>query len=123
MPHRNARLNITVSNEEKEWLEQIAEFEGETDQAIIRRCIRSLARRIGITPSTVADAPNRRGPTEKIRIRAEVFRRIKDENPDWNTDRVAMEASAELSETLTAESVRNAYRAMKWKWQRADRVR
>ena len=123
MSRRNVRLNISVSDEEKEWLDQIAEFEGETDQAIIRRCIRNLARKCGVISSTMSDVPNRRGPTEKVLIRAEVFKRIKDENPSWNTDRVAMEASEELNETLTAESVRNAYRAMDWKWQRADRVR
>ena len=123
MSRRNVRLNISVSDEEKEWLDQIAEFEGETDQAIIRRCIRNLARKCGVISATVSDAPNRRGPTEKVLIRAEAFKRIKDENPSWNTDRVAMEASEELNETLAAESVRNAYRAMGWEWQRADRVR
>lgn len=123
MSPRNIRLNVSVSDEEMEWLDQIAELEGETDQIIIRRCIRDMARRLGILSSTVSDAPNRRGPTEKVLIRAQVFKRIKDANPGWNTDRVAMEASEELNETLTAESVRNAYRAMGWEWQRGDRVR
>lgn len=107
----------------KKWLDQIAEFECETDQTIIRRCIRALARKLGITPSSISDAPNRRGPTEKTRIRAEVFKRIKEEHRDWNTHRVALEASEELSENLSSESVRNAYRAMGWDWERADRVR
>ena len=123
MPDRKVRLSLSVSEEEKRWLDQIAAFECETDQSIIRRCIRDLARSFGVAPSTLSDVSNKRGPTEKTRIRAEVFKRIKDEHRDWNTHRVAMEASDELSENLSSESVRNAYRALGWDWERADRVR
>ena len=125
MPPRRVQLKIRVFAEEKEWLEQIAAFEGETIQIIVRRYIRKTARHLGIIPSSLSgsDSTNRRGPTEKTKIRAEAFKRIKDAHPNWNVDRVATEAARELREFVTAETVRNAYRAMGWKWQRGDRVR
>jgi hypothetical protein len=119
------QLKISVFAEEKEWLEQIAAFEGETIQIILRRCIRTTARHLGIIPSSLSDSDftHRRGPTEKTKIRAAAFKRIRDAHLNWNADRVATEASRELREFVTAETVRNAYRAMGWKWPRADRVR
>lgn len=125
MPRRRVQLKISVFAEEKEWLEQIAAFEGETVQIIVRRYIRKTARHLGIISSSLSgsDSTHRRGPTEKMKIRAEAFKRIKDAHPNWNVDRVATEASRELREVVTAETVRNAYRAMGWKWQRGDRAR
>ena len=62
-------------------------------------------------------------PTYKTQVRAEVFKRIKDEHPEYSYFRVATEAQNELGDGITDETVRNAYRAMGWKWGRADRVR
>jgi hypothetical protein len=84
------------------------------------------------TESTEKDTGRRRGPTFKIRERADVFREIKDAHPEWTMDKVAMEAVDELGEYVSSESVRYAFRKMreahpdeaeKWKWERADRVR
>ena len=52
-----------------------------------------------------------------------VFKRLKDANPRWTQNKVAQEASDELGEYITADTVRNVYRAMGWKWERADRIR
>ena len=64
------------------------------------------------------------GPTVNTETRADVFKKLKDEHPDWTQLQVAMEASKviakelgeELGEEFTADTVRNAYRAMGWKW-------
>jgi len=65
------------------------------------------------------------GPTLRIQQRAEVYRRLKEAHPDWSQAKVAMEAAEEDPECygLTSDAVRNAYRAMGWKWERADRIR
>jgi hypothetical protein len=69
-------------------------------------------------------------PTLKTQERAKVFKKLKDEHPEWGYDTVAMKASEVLKENVTGDTVRNAYRAMrkaygakKWSWERADRVR
>ncbi len=125
MPRRRVQLKISIFAEEKEWLDQIAAFEGETIQIVLRRCIRTTARRLGIIPSSLSDSDftHRPSPTQNTKTRAEAIKRIKDAHLNWNTDRVATEASRELHEVVTAETVRNAYRAMGWTWPRADRVR
>lgn len=67
-----------------------------------------------------------RGPTEKTRLRAEVFKKIKDARPGLGYDAVADEAMRlcpELGDGITAETVRHAYRSMGWTWERADRIR
>lgn len=74
-----------------------------------------------------------RGPTITTQERAMVFRRLKEEHPEWTQERVAMKACEELKvENLTGDSVRNAYRLMRraypdqadeWTWERADRIR
>lgn len=74
-----------------------------------------------------------RGPTITTQERAMVFRRLKEEHPEWTQKRVAMKACEELEvENLTGDSVRNAYRLMRraypdqadeWTWERADRIR
>ncbi len=101
MPRRRVQLKISVFAEEKEWLEQIAAFEGETIQIVLRRYIRTTARHLGIIPSTLSasHSTKRRRPTEKTKVRAEAFKRIKDAHLNWNTDRVATEASKELGDT------------------------
>ena len=64
-----------------------------------------------------------RGPTARTEIRASVFRNLKEKYPHWSQAKVAMEAVEELGEDVTADTVRNTYRAMGWAWERADRVR
>lgn len=65
-----------------------------------------------------------RKPTEKTRLRAEVFKRLKDAHPEWGYDVVAQRANDELkTDSITADTVRNAYKAMGWTWERADRIR
>ncbi len=123
MPRRSVRLNVTVYKKEHEWLARIAEYEAETVDQIIRQWLRAAARQWGLDPNSPTADGNRRGPTEKTRIRAEVFKGIKTAHPSWGYDRVAIEASKELGESVSAETVRNAYRLMGWKWQRADRIR
>ena len=65
----------------------------------------------------------RRGPTVRTQARAEVFKKLKDAHPEWSQAKVAMEAERELNEDVTVDTVRNAYRAMGWKWERGDRIR
>jgi hypothetical protein len=65
----------------------------------------------------------RLGPTVRTQERGKVFKRLKDKHPEWSQARVALEASEELGEVVTIETVRNTYRAMGWKWERGDRVR
>lgn len=67
-----------------------------------------------------------RGPTDKTQIRAEIFRRIKEQHPDWGYNTVAVAAMRlypELGDSVTVETVRNAYKAMGWTWDRGDRAR
>lgn len=66
---------------------------------------------------------SKRGPTIKTQMRAEEFKRLKDMHPEWTQEKVAMEAGAALEESLTANSVKNAYKAMSWIWNRGDRIR
>lgn len=116
-------LNICLFADDKDLLEKILAHQDEPLPMVMRRWIRRTANRCGLLHAHPASAAAQRGPTEKTRIRAEVFKRLKSAQPTWNVERVAMEASKELGEIVTAETVRNAYRAMGWKWQRADRVR
>ena len=71
------------------------------------------------------DKPEPNQPTERIRERAEIFRKIKDAHPDWSYEKVATEAMQQHPElgAINGETVRNAYRTMGWKWERSDRVR
>lgn len=57
------------------------------------------------------------GPTEKTIELAESIKELKDQHPTWSQSRVATELC------LPIETIRNAYRLMGWKWERADRVR
>lgn len=114
-------LNISLFTEDKDLLERILAHREEPLPILMRQWIRRTARHYGLTSASASTT--HRGPTEKTRIRATVFRRIKEAHPNWNVERVAMEAAKELGESVSAETVRNAYRAMGWTWQRADRVR
>jgi hypothetical protein len=79
------------------------------------------------TPTQEAEsgASEKRGPTYKTKMRAEVFKRIKYEHPGWSQAKVALEAMEQESwlGEISGETVRNAYRAMGWDWERANRVR
>lgn len=81
------------------------------------------ARQKGAILPSPEDMAMPRGPTVKTQIRGEVFKRLKDEFPEWSQDKVAMEACEELGEYVTADTVRYVYRVMGWKWERADRIR
>jgi hypothetical protein len=116
-------LNISLFADDKDLLEKIVAHRDEPLPVLMRQWIRRTANRCGLLQAHADPDSPQRCPTEKTRIRAETFRRLKDSHPAWNVERVAMEASGELGEVVTAETVRNAYRAMGWKWQRADRVR
>ncbi len=64
------------------------------------------------------------GPTEKTKIRFEIFRKLKDNHKDWSYEQVAMKACAqEHMDNWTGETVRNTYKAMGKEWEKADRVR
>lgn len=69
------------------------------------------------------EAGGKRGVRDSTRKRAETFKAIKDANPRSSYVEVAMRASKESDEEITAENVRNAYRTMGWEWDRADRIR
>jgi transposase len=116
-------LNISLFADDKDLLEKIMAHRDEPLPLLMRQWIRRTANRCGLLSAHPANALSQRGPTEKTRIRAETFKRLKTGHPTWNIERLAIEASKELGEVVTAETVRNAYRAMGWKWQRADRVR
>lgn len=116
-------LYITLFNDDKELLEKLVAHRDEPVLLLMRQWIRRTALRCGLMGEYSPGAQSENGPTEKIRVRAAVFRRLKDAHPAWSMDRVAMEASRELGEIVTGETVRNAYRAMGWKWCRGDRVR
>ena len=78
---------------------------------------------------TLPQAPCRtRGPTINTQSRAEYFKNLKDKHPEWSYARIALVASLPIEEggygeIVTEHTVRNAYRAMGWKWARSDRVR
>ena len=63
------------------------------------------------------------GPTLNTLERAKTIKEIKDSHLTWSYGIVAMEATKVLGEYIDAETVRNAYRAMGWKWERGDRAR
>jgi hypothetical protein len=66
-----------------------------------------------------------REPTHKTRMRAAVFKELKDKHPEWSYATVAQKAIEQepwLGD-ISGETVRNAYRAMGWEWERADRIR
>lgn len=84
---------------------------------------------VRISQTLQSDAPaieqssKTREVTEKVRTRAEIFKKIKDANPRLSRTAVANRANEKLGTELTDNDVRNAYRAMGWQWERADRIR
>jgi hypothetical protein len=77
--------------------------------------------KINEAPQSAQDHP--RGPTLNTIERAKVIKEIKDRHLNWPQFKVADEASTVLGVIINADTVRNCYRAMGWKWERADRVR
>ena len=59
----------------------------------------------------------------RTQLRAEVFAKLKKENPHWTQAKVALEATSELGEAVSADTVRYTYRKMDWTWERGDRTR
>ncbi|MHB1295301.1 MAG: hypothetical protein ACYC4R_09960 [Anaerolineae bacterium] len=80
-----------------------------------------------------------RGPTEEVQRQAELFRSIKESNPDFTYLAVAMAATSQekREDPYTEDDVRNTYRAMRawctqrrmseeearWEWTRGPRTR
>jgi hypothetical protein len=83
------------------------------------------------TQADTANDPANSTPKKKIRDktrkRAELFKSIKDKNPELTQEAVAMRAMevAKLrkGDVYSAEDVRNAYRSMEWEWQKGERTR
>jgi hypothetical protein len=71
-----------------------------------------------VTPTT---QNQKRGPTLKTLERAKKIKEIKDNKLTLSYTQVAMKATTQLGENITAEIVRNVYRAMHWKWKRGNR--
>jgi hypothetical protein len=64
-----------------------------------------------------------KSPTDITRARAEACKKIKDKNPCFSNEMVANEYFIIYHEYISVEAVRNAYRAMKWPFEKSDRVR
>lgn len=68
-----------------------------------------------------------RGLTEKTKARAAIFKQLKDANPRLSQQGLATRANNEYGDVLdkyiTVDDVRNAYQAMGWEWERADKIR
>lgn len=78
------------------------------------------------TLRAIPQEKRKRGPTEKTRLRAKIFKEIKDARPDLGYDAVAqraMEKYPELGDGITGDIVRNAYRAMNWRWENPRKIR
>jgi len=116
--------NPAVMGYFKELLKEIAWLFPKSREAIEAKIGRFTSQQVQTEPSPPAgDGTGRKhGPTAKTQERAKVFKRLKDAHPEWTYYRVATEASEELGD-VTGETVRNAYRAMGWEWERPDRVR
>ena len=80
----------------------------------------------GLVPSKQPERPKERpkGPTLKTLERAKLYKRLKDKHPTWSQSRVAIEANIQMKvDYHTRDTVRHAYSAMGWEWERADRIR
>ena len=75
--------------------------------------------------SVVLGVAKKRGPTDNTKIRAGIFKSIKDEHAEWGQTRVAQTAMKEnpWMGLISDTTVRNTYRAMGWEWERSDRIR
>jgi len=76
-----------------------------------------------LQPGTDKQKRMKIGPTARTQNRYDVFKKIKDAHLTRSQSRVAMESCEELQESVTEDTVRNTYRAMGEKWERADRIR
>jgi hypothetical protein len=104
-----------------EWLERVTAGTTEMNESF-KEVLAPVA--FGSGPERSEGNPSREGgPTAKTQARADVFKRLKDEHPDWTQLHVATKACEELEESVTEDTVRNTYRAMGWKWKRGDRIR
>jgi hypothetical protein len=74
----------------------------------------------------------RRTPRKETRRKAEIFRTIKTEHPEWSYAQVAREAEraasvragqGETAPKYNEDDVRNVYRAMGWEWEKANVIR
>lgn len=85
-----------------------------------------------LVPNEIDGETHIHGVRRETVRRANLFRQIKDSHPEYPYKEVAREATrsakvraspGETSITYTANDVRNAYRAMKWSWKRARKIR
>lgn len=74
-------------------------------------------------PSSEQPKQNPQGPNLRTQERYKVFTDLKAKHPGWSQAKLALEASKELEEQISAETVRNTYRLMGGKWKRSDRIR
>ena len=69
------------------------------------------------------DANRPRRVSKRVRRLADEAKKLKDEHPDWAYYKVATKCEELLKRRVTEDGVRNAYRAMGWKWEPANRIR
>jgi hypothetical protein len=65
----------------------------------------------------------REGPTLTTQLRANAFKEIKTDHPEWSKPKVAEEYFKVHHEYVSSDDVGNTYRAMGWPWERSDRIR
>lgn len=107
-------------------IERLAEYPSDDPkrEELRQRMFEQSQRGLPSLPQDETDSARKRGPTIKTQERAKVFRRLKDKHPNWSQAKVALEANLDEGvDYYTEDCVRNAYRAMGWTWERADRVR
>ena len=130
IPLESDRSEVIITN----WIKECQEIFDWLLEEIIERwpeAGKQTTRKRGRQAETLAVGENRPEPPKRSKhgatVRTQeygaVFKRLKDANPRWTQYKVAQEASDELGEHITADTVRNAYRALGWKWERADRIR
>lgn len=92
---------------------------------------REIADYTTVEPERRMRVRRRQGPTEQTRRRADLFKSLKDENPDRGQYVVAMlatlilqgEGELAFDERITPGQVAYAYRRMGWRWPRGKRTR
>ena len=108
-------------------IERSANTHSEEPEMEAARCGLVEATRTGLPP--VPDDGRKIGKREsgvtiKTQERAQQYKKLKSEHPDWSQAKLAMELNLRDNvDYHTETTVRTAYRAMGWEWERADRVR
>lgn len=108
-----------------ELLGKISERWGEA-RGPIARYAADLVCRSGIELPEALDVTDAtsRGPTLKTQERAKLYKSLKDKHPTGSYAKIAMKANYQESvDYHTSDTVRNAFRAMGWTWERSNRIR